>query len=714
MRKKTFLIILVFSFLISLVFGLQKQQQIPPERHEVEVRLILVDVIVTKNGKFVKDLNKDDFELYEDGKKIPINSLELVSFEERALKVTKEEIEIKLPPQPKKKLGVIFDRINSWRKDIDKEIRIDREKIVEELLSLLELGNEVMVCQLTSVKGFEVLQPYTTEQELIRKSVYMATGAVWHLGYGDSAAPPEGPGPGGITSQGDKSYPGKVARKESLYRQRHDFEKTIEALITAITFIKEDPGRKSILLISAGIPDLNFLDSPHIAENIRVFDPFNTLKKKGLKRAETVLEQIIRLANSFNISVYSLDADVMVRTLFTGADVRILSESVTDERRVHLVGYTKESKGKRMNLRWISEATGADHLRGAKKFDHFRHVMKTDLNNYYLLSFYPARGESDGDYHKIEVNVKRKGVDVKHREGYTDYTEEGAHSLNLIAAFYNPSIFTQLPVRAEFIPFFGDSGQCEPWMSIALPAKEFFIDRFVEFAPKTYEMHIWIADKLSGKKVGEGKIKLPFHIDETFMEYIQTANYVNMHFKGPALKLKPQQYEAVFALVDPITGEIGTCVSSFQLQNLDEKKEESILNCILGEIEPSQEQDRPLTLALSPKDRHLEFGELRFAPRITGVFNQWEWPYLFLQLYILDEKKTVQPKFYITGEDGQTQSLSSKLLNDSCNEEKKIWSGIFFLDISQASIGDYTLTVEIPGSEDKSVLSKKLKLTISH
>lgn len=96
MGKKIFLILFVFSFLISLVFGLQKQkQQIPPERHEVEIRLILVDVIVTKDGKFVRDLNKDDFELYEDGKKIPINSLELMSFEERALKVTKEEKEIK-------------------------------------------------------------------------------------------------------------------------------------------------------------------------------------------------------------------------------------------------------------------------------------------------------------------------------------------------------------------------------------------------------------------------------------------------------------------------------------------------------------------------------------------------------------------------------------------------------------------------------------------
>ena len=538
----------------------------------------------------------------------------------------------------------------------------------------------------------------------------MAQGAVWHLGGEDSVASTEEPGPEGITSQSDKSYLSKVVQMESLFRQRHDLEKTFEALLAAITFIKEDPGRKSILLISSGIPDIYLLGFTDIGENVRIFDPFNTLKKEGLQRAETVLEEIIRLASSFNISVYCLEADVYVKTLFTGADVEIKSDSVYDTRRTYFMRYAKTSKGKRMNLRWISEATGADFLRGAKKFEHFRHVMKTDLNNYYLLSFYPARGEADGKYHKIEVNVKRQGVDVKHREGYTDYTQEGAHNLKLVSAFYNPSIFTQLPIKAEFIPFYGDSGKCEPWMSIALPAKEFFIDRFVEFAPKTYELHIWIADKLSGKKGSVGKIKLPFHIDEPFMEYIQTIDHVNMHFNGPELKLEPGEYEAVFALLDPITGEIGTSVSSFKLPNLDEKEEEAFLNCVLGEIETAQEQKRPL--GLSSKDGRLEFGQLRFAPRISGIFDQWEWTHIFLQFSIPNEEKNIQPKFYIIGEDQQIQSLSGELLIDSYDEETKIWSGIFILDTNLVSFGEHILTVEVPGSGEDSVVSKKLKLII--
>lgn len=119
-------IVLFFATTLTLIYflyGFQKQKEsIPQEKHEVEVRLVLVDVIVTKDGKFVKDLTKDDFELYEDGKRVPINSFELISFGERTLEIT-EEKEIKKPPVvPRKKLVVLFDGINSWEKELKEGI----------------------------------------------------------------------------------------------------------------------------------------------------------------------------------------------------------------------------------------------------------------------------------------------------------------------------------------------------------------------------------------------------------------------------------------------------------------------------------------------------------------------------------------------------------------------------------------------------------------
>jgi hypothetical protein len=104
MKKGITLFSILILILFCFLYGFQEQQKLfPPEKHEVEVRLILVDVIVTKDGKFVKDLAREDFEIYEDGKKVPINSFELISFEERELKILKEEKEKKPPAPPKKK-----------------------------------------------------------------------------------------------------------------------------------------------------------------------------------------------------------------------------------------------------------------------------------------------------------------------------------------------------------------------------------------------------------------------------------------------------------------------------------------------------------------------------------------------------------------------------------------------------------------------------------
>ena len=82
MKKHIFLFFMALFFLFCFLFGFQKQKELTqPEKHEVEVRLVLVDVIVKKGGEFVTDLKKEDFELYEDGMKVPINSFELISSE---------------------------------------------------------------------------------------------------------------------------------------------------------------------------------------------------------------------------------------------------------------------------------------------------------------------------------------------------------------------------------------------------------------------------------------------------------------------------------------------------------------------------------------------------------------------------------------------------------------------------------------------------------
>jgi VWFA-related protein len=736
MKKRIALIFsaaLIFSFSL---YGFQKQQeQFPPERHEVEVRLILVDVIVTKDGEFVKDLTQGDFVLYEDGKKVPINSFELVSFEERELKILEEDPDKKGPVFPKKKLAVIFDAINSWKR----EVKIESKTIVDQLFSIIKLGHEVMILQLDRRRGLEIIQPFTTNEDFIRKAVEKASGAIWRLGYDidqpidetiEDFTPSRTTEAAREDSQliGDPEYYKNMTRLEYMYLEQQKFEKTIGGILASCNMLRNLPGRKSILLISAGIPDLAPSDMlakirSGIAgeeiervrddklystiQNMRVFDPFNILQNKTFRDGEEVIKEVIRYANAQNISLYSLDSDIYVKNIYSGTTAEYYQQYQAE----HLRTREQDKIRKVQNLSWISQDTGAESLRGAKKFEQFRQVMSRDLTYYYQLSFYPKRPEADDKYHKLKVKLKRKGVKARFRKGYTDYSLEESNKMLLITAFYNPSVFKQLPFIAEYIPLITKAGKYEPWMNIALPAKDIFIDRFIEYGPKIFNLHIWISDKRSGEKSFSGDIKLPFDINPSFMDFVKKVDYLTFHFKGPELPFKHNEYKAVLALVDPQTNEIGAWESALLLPDIKKSKEAAVVNCVLGDLTQNPKMAKK-SFALSKQDGGLEYGQIKFYPKVTNQFFKQEKASVFTQIYLPQGKGKIQPEFIIIGKDKSIRYVPGELIVESWNKKSKIWSVIFSLDFNQASLGENNFTIEMAGTGEKVISSREIQLTI--
>jgi len=745
--KKTVVIFLVsLSILILYTYGYQEQQQqqlLPQERHEVKVRLILVDVIVTKGGEFVKDLSKEDFELYEDEKRVPINSFELISFDERELTIPDE---INLQEQsliPKKRLAVVFDSINSW----NREMKHGSEQIVEDLVSIVKLGHEVMVLQLNPSRGVEIIQAFTTNEDLIRNSVERASGSIWKLETHtepsrveqteteiETEAQPEAEiDPSErteIESALDSTYFEDMQRIDFIHRERLRFEKTIGGLLATFNVMRGFPGRKYILLVSAGIPDLSPPDMfPNIRsgipgadiedayinkiwgkmEDIRVFDPFNILDKNTFKNGEEVLREIIQFANTQNISIYSFDSSIFVKNIFSGASAEYYQQNEMD----HLRSRQGDKIRKVQNLRWLSEDTGADALRGANKLSAFQKVMDTDLNYYYQLSFYPRRDIADDQYHKINVKVERGGVDTRFRKGYTDYSDNEMDKMVLVTAFYNPEFFKDLPFKGELIPFISESGKYEPWMNIALPVKEIFEDRFVEYAPKLFHLHIWLKDRTSGEKGFGGKINIGLNLSAKFMEFIKNIDYLSYHFKGPEIEFRNKEYQSVFALFDPQTSEVGTWDTDVRFPSLDETEEHILINCVLGDLTENPEKGKK-SFTLSKKDGGLICGEHKFYPKVTNQFERWGEASVFVQAHFPEARKTIRPEFFSRGEDMRVFPIKGELVIDSWNKRTKIWSGIYQLDFSSCSLGDNSLFVEFAesGNESEPYMNKELKMTI--
>ena len=189
-----------FSFLLTscVLFAVNDRIKLSQaEEHEAIVRLVLVDVVATdKEGSFVSDLKEEDFEVYEDGKKMLINSFELVLFAKE--NILEEEKQISRSGQRyarKKRFIVIFDSINTIQRMIDRS----KQSILNNLISLIEQGREIMVFELSEKEGMKILQPFTSEERLIAQAVDKASGSIWIEKSADALSVPS------ILSQSDLS-----------------------------------------------------------------------------------------------------------------------------------------------------------------------------------------------------------------------------------------------------------------------------------------------------------------------------------------------------------------------------------------------------------------------------------------------------------------------------------------------------------------------------
>jgi len=166
--------------------------------------------------------------------------------------------------------------------------------------------------------------------------------------------------------------PARSAVEEAQMYRARDVEMlraqvTATALESTIAFlgsIKE--GRKSILFVS------------------------QTIGRVGATQMDTFtwLSSAIRLANANNTSIYAFDP--------RGLDMNFRPSDI---------------------LHSLADETGGKQISNNEPAMSLREVVK-NASAFYLLGYSSARNPADGKYHKIEVKVKRPGVEVRARSGY--------------------------------------------------------------------------------------------------------------------------------------------------------------------------------------------------------------------------------------------------------------------------------------------------------
>jgi VWFA-related protein len=370
---------------------------------KVQVDYVDVDVLVTdKEGRFVRNLTRDDFEVYEDGRRQTIANFTVVDIPieraDRPLYALDEIIEPDVVSNEQPFEGRLYVMIlDDAHVDVTRtsNVKAHAQRFIERYLG----ANDMMAIVHTGGRT-EAAQEFTGNKRLLLSSVDKFTGR--KLESITLARSAEYFRQAGAPLR-DNRIPDPYEQERAYYAQQ-----TMSLLRNVAEWFSGVRGRrKTILLVSEGI-------DYDLSDVIRQFDsPSNAAS--GI--LADIQETIAATARS-NVSIYGIDP----RGLTTINDETIGVTALADQSDPTLgIGSSSLMNEVRMSqdsLRALADETGGFAAINTNQFTTAFDRIVNDNSSYYVLAYYPPSAMKDGKFHRIEVKTTRPGLTVRARRGY--------------------------------------------------------------------------------------------------------------------------------------------------------------------------------------------------------------------------------------------------------------------------------------------------------
>jgi VWFA-related protein len=375
---------------------------------KIDVSVVNVDVVVTgADGKPVRGLTRDDFQVFEDGAAQPITNFYTVESAMQGDAAPGATPAATEDPRFRRKVLVLIDNNHLTKRG--RELALQR---VEEFIndrfrggayewSIAALGSQVsMVLPLTSNKA-----TIHAALEAIRRNASRADRAK----FADMMASQPGAS-AAMNTANWSAMSNNLPSGREFARNSDDLDRSMQAEITTNAIIGASrafaaAGGKKVILLLTGDPGLNDIETSYnTAPSVRG-DPRGIVQRTVTPRVAevagkiaTLRDRIIEEANASNVSFYIINPE----GLNAPGDIGAVATPMTNNQAVF----------------WLAEQTGGrlmasnDTSGAMKQFD-------TASSNYYSLGFSPR--SDDGKYHRLTVKVARPGnYKVQHRAGYSN------------------------------------------------------------------------------------------------------------------------------------------------------------------------------------------------------------------------------------------------------------------------------------------------------
>ena len=412
-------------------------QQPPPRQaptFRVEVNYVEIDATVTDaQGNFVRGLTKEDFELVEEGRPQTISAFSLVD-----LPVARADPPLfrgaVIEPDVTSNIGefdgrVILILLDDLQTDFRRSLHVRRaaSQFVRRFVGVNDL-----VAVVTTGGSTTAMQDFTSSQSRLLAAIGKFSGQ-------------------------------KPRRRDqpSELEKLTKAENSLRALSGTAEFLGSIRGRrKAVVWFGEGVD----------------FDIENPLSRYG-PQVRDEIRAAIAAATRAGVSFYGVDPRGVGAGLDEGIDMTLDEDFQAESGMSAVMSETRRAQD---FLRTLSSETGGfavvnqNDLNGA-----FERIIQEN-SSYYLLGYYPDNDQRDGKFRRVTVRVKRPGLEVRSRRGYTapkgkPTTREtsamaAAAPPDLRAALNNPMPVNGLGMRVFAAPFAG-------------PAKKGAVAIIVEFDP---------------------------------------------------------------------------------------------------------------------------------------------------------------------------------------------------------------------------------------
>ncbi len=380
-----------------------------------DINFVRVDVIVNdRQGNLVQDLKQEDFEVTEDGKPQLIQTFKLINVSEDAGVGTDPPRDIR---------NAVEEQTEAARDDVrlfaifldDYHVRLENSMRAREHIA------RFVENQLNAKDMAGVMYPLWSINDvmLARNRMSLAAAIRGFTGRKYDYTP---------RNAFEERYVHYVPTIEAERIRNEVSLSALKGLIVRLGGLRE--GRKAIVLISEGYtntlpPQMN--DQVATCNGMACGnqprprpDPVGGASSPMQQRMESQdffsqaqmmsdLKMVIDLANRYNVAIYPVDPRGLAPFEF--------DLSTAGQAAVSLSNNTKMLDNTMDTLRILADETDGRALVNTNDMDKGLKQIVRDTSAYYLIG-YTSAVQTDGKFHKINVRLKRPGLQVRARPGY--------------------------------------------------------------------------------------------------------------------------------------------------------------------------------------------------------------------------------------------------------------------------------------------------------